>query len=100
MKKEKVLIIVSNIILGIIKFIIIAGAFLAAFIDDYVEPLSKAEQYFIVASGIGIAIILDLIINYVMTKIINNKLKRVKYLNLVIISIIITIIESIIISIS
>ena len=100
MEKKKMLIIVSNIILGIIKFIIIAGAFLAAFIDDYVEPLSKAEQYFIVASGIEIAIFLDLIINYVMTKIINNKLKRVKYLNLVIISIIITIIESIIISIS
>ena len=97
MKNNKVLIIITNIITGIIKFVIIAGAFLGAFIDDYVEPLSKIEQYLMVASGIGIALILDLIINYIITKIINNKHKQVKYINLVIISIIITILEIIII---
>ena len=97
MNKYNIIIIGTNIILGIIKFIIIATFAIAAFLDDYLIPLSKTKQYMTFSVGVMISLILDILVNFIITKIMKKKNIEIKYRKMMIISIIITIIETIII---
>lgn len=92
MNKNKIIIIVTNIILGIIKFYILSLYALGAFLDDYVEPISETKRYIKFSEGVIIAIILDIIVNIINTKII-KKNNSIKTNQPIIFSIIITIIE-------
>lgn len=97
MNKYNIIIIGTNIILGIIKFIIIVTFAMAAFLDDYLIPLSKAKQYMTFSVGVMISLILDILVNFILTKIMKKKNIETKYGKMMIISITITIIETIII---
>ena len=95
-------ILITNILLSIVKFIEMSFLALAAFIDDYIVPPTKLQQYGIFFAGIIIAIMLDLFVNYIVIKKVyeeENK-KRVQYVKVATISIIITILEAIYIRLS
>lgn len=91
MKKETIRVIIINIILSFIDFFVMSVFALAAFIDDYIEPPTKTQQYLVLSSGVAIAIILDLLINYFITRHTNSK--NIKYWKLIIISLIVITLE-------
>lgn len=95
-------VLITNILLSIVKFLEMSFWCLAAFIDDYIVPPTKLQQYGIFFIGIIIAIMLDLFVNYMVIKKVyeeENK-KRVQYVKVATISIIITILEAIYIILS
>ena len=91
-KKIKIIEIIENIILGFIKFYIIAISMLAANIDDYLIPPTFIEKAFIIGIGLGISLLLDIIVNYVIYKILRKR-ENIAFKNLLKISIIITLIN-------
>lgn len=93
MKKNNIIILITNFVLGLIKLFILGAFALAAFLDDYVIEYTMTEKYLFFSIGIVIAIALDLIVNYFVTKSIDKNSKSVKYVKLVIISLVITILE-------
>ena len=95
MKKDNIKIIIVNVVLGFINLFIMAAFSLAAFLDDYVEPLTKFQQYSTYFIGVAIAVVLDLLVNYVLIKRTYNKFDKLKYLKIVVISLIIIVLEAI-----
>ena len=94
---KKIIIVVVNSIIFITNYIIMTLFALGAFIDDYVEPISKGHRYLIFLEGVLIAIIIDLFVNYLLVKIFNKKEKQFKYLKVIVLPLVFTIIQSIII---
>lgn len=93
MKKTVIFIeIIENILLGFVKSIVIMGTMLAAYLDDYIIPPSDVEKTLTVVMGLIIAIILDLITNFLMYKIINRKKLHITYKKMISISLIVTIV--------
>jgi len=93
MKKTVIIIeIIENILLGFAKIIVIMGSMLAAYLDDYIIPPSNFEKTLIVVMGLVIAIILDLIINFITYKLINRKNLHITYKKMISISLIVTIV--------
>lgn len=103
MKNKKVLslivMIIENVLLGLIKFWIIAMYGLAAFLDDYLIPLTTFQKIITFGTGILIAIGLDLLVNFIIYKIFNRKEKIISYKKLVISSLVITVVLVILMSI-
>lgn len=92
-KMYVIIIIIENLLLILPKFWIIASHMLAAFLDDYMIPLTAFQKIFTFSKGIVIAIGLDFLVNFIISKIINRKDKIITYKKLVIYSLIITILE-------
>ncbi len=91
-KKNIILIVVINILLTITKFFIIFNASMNTFLADDVVFKGKEINYLPMVIGGVIAIILDLIVNYLAVRIANKKDdKKIKYYKVIIIPIIITI---------
>ena len=96
MKNKKLFLIVAiieNILLALVKFWTIASYALAAFLDDYIIPLTTIQKIVTFGTGILIAIGLDFCVNFIMYKVINRKEKLISYKKLVIASLIITVLE-------
>lgn len=91
-KKNIILLIIINILLTISKFLIAVDFTAKAFIN-----VSGDKNYLIFIIGIIINLLLDLFINYWAVEVANKKegYKRFKYLKVVIIPIIITLIFAI-----
>ena len=91
-KKNIILIIVINILLTVTKLLIIFNGSMNTFLSDDVVFNGKGVNYFPLIISSLIAIILDLLINYLAVKIANKKSdKKIKYYKVIIIPIIITI---------
>ena len=84
--------IIENILLGFAKYIVIFGSMLAAYLDDYLIRTSDIEKTLTVAMGLLIAIILDLIINFIICKLINRKNNCASYKQMISISLVVTIV--------
>lgn len=94
MKKNYKIIIITNIVLGLIKFSLLELFAYMAFNGDYAEPVTKSQRYLTFFIGVIISITLDFIVNFLITKTINKNSRQVKFIRTVIISVIITILEA------
>ena len=94
MKNKKVVslivMIIENLLLGVVKFWIIAMYGLAAFLDDYIIPLTTFQKITTFGTGIIIAVVLDLLVNFIIYKIFNRKEKNISYKKFLVSSLIIT----------
>ncbi len=97
-KKRAIIVVITNIITLIIKFYIIIAYFLGAFLGDWLDPPTTLEKLGFVSTGILIAIAIDIIINYIIVKVFSKKIKGLEYKKLLLISIVITILETVFIS--
>lgn len=98
MKNKKlflIVVIIENILLALVKFWTIASYALAAFLDDYIIPLTTIQKIVTFGTGILIAIVIDFFVNFIIYKVMNKKEKIISYKRLVIVSLIITALESI-----
>lgn len=94
-KDRKIILIVKtieNLILGFIKYFIIFIFILAATIDDYVVRPTIIEQIITIGIGLCIAVALDLIINFIIYKVLKRKNIFITYKNLFSVSFIVTLI--------
>lgn len=98
-KKIRIIQIIENIVLGFVKFYIIMLSMLAANIDDYFIPPTLLEKVFMIGMGLGIAFLLDLIVNFFLYKILRKK-EDITFKSLVSVSIIITLINFVVLLLS
>lgn len=95
-KKRKIylrLLIILNLLLWVGKFFIIAMASFEAFIGDYKNPLSTFQKAITFSKGVLIAVILDIVVNFIAVKIVNRKVKMIKYKSILYLAFALTIIE-------
>ena len=85
--------IVENLILGCIKFYILALCMLSVGLDDYLIQPSLFEKILIIVFCFIIVILLDLIVNFIIYKFINKKENVEKYKSLIYVSLIVTLFE-------
>lgn len=97
MKNKKILVLVvisiENLLLGMAKFVILIMYSLAAFLDDYLIPLTKLQEMMTFGTGVLVALGLDLLVNFIVYKILNRKERVISYSKLIICSFIITILN-------
>ena len=89
------LLIILNLLLWVGKFFIISIASFEAFIGDYKNPLSTFQKAITFGKGVLIAIILDIVVNFISVKFVNRKAKMIKYKSIVYLAFVLTIIETV-----
>ena len=97
-KKRKIylrILIILNLLLWALKFFVISMASFEAFIEDYRNPLSTLQKAIAFGKGILIALILDIVVNFIAVKIVNNKVKMIKYKSILYLAFALTIIETV-----
>lgn len=97
-KKRKIylrILIILNLLLWAGKFYIISIASFEAFVGDYRNPLTTIQKAITFGKGVLIAIILDIIVNFIAVKIVNRKNKMIAYKKILLLAFILTIIETI-----
>ena len=97
-KKRKIylrLLIILNLLLWVGKFFIIAMASFEAFIGDYKNPLTTFQKAITFGKGVLIAIVIDIVINFIAVKFVNRKVKMIKYKSILYVAWFLTLIETI-----